>query len=167
MKFGWMMICCGVSLVVAACGGTNASDSLPPPPLSGQITLTTTTTEGGVVSPRSLQVTSGQAANFTINADVGFDIGSITGCGGALQGTNYHVAVVQESCNVHVQFRQKRYSLAVKSMGAGQVSPATTSVAHGSVGRINVTPAAEHDVIQVVSSSGGSYQQGVFVETVS
>lgn len=162
MKFGWMMICCGVSLVVAACGGTNASDSLPPPPLSGQITLTTTTTEGGVVSPRSLQVTSGQAANFTINADVGFDIGSITGCGGVLQGTNYHVAVAQESCNVHVQFQQKRYSLAVKSMGAGQVSPATTSVAHGSVGRINVTPAAEHDVIQVVSSCGGSYQQGVY-----
>ncbi len=162
MKFGWMMMCCGVSLAVAACGGTNAADSLPPPPLSSLITLTTTTTEGGVVSPRSLQVASGQAANFTVSADVGFDIGSITGCGGVLQGTDYYVAVVQESCNVHVQFQQKRYSLAVKSMGPGQVSAVTTSVAHGSVGRINVTPAAEHDVIQVVSSCGGSYQQGVY-----
>lgn len=162
MKNHWIVIWCCVAHMLSACGGASSGDNNIVPPTPTLKTVTATATQGGTVSPRSVEVMVGQATSFRISADLGYDIAAVTGCDGALAGTEYRVSSVQEGCNVHVQFQQKTYPLTVKTNGAGQVSPSSSVVAHGSVGRIIVTPAAEHDVVQVVSSCGGSYQQGVY-----
>lgn len=161
MKHSWILGCV-VAGVVSACGGGNSSSNSSSPVTGTTKNLTTTTTLGGSISPQTLAVAAGTAASFRIRADLGYDIVAVTGCAGVLDGVDYRVASVQEHCNVHVQFQQKSYPLTVKSSGAGQVSPTSSLVAHGNVGRIQVTPAQEHDVVQVTSSCGGSYQQGVY-----
>lgn len=68
-------------------------------------TVSTQIGAGGSIEPASQTVLSGQPASLTITPDAGFEIASVTGCGGELTGNIYSIPEVTEDCTVAVLFQ--------------------------------------------------------------
>lgn len=99
VKFGSVTarvaIVTAISLPLFACGGDSESQSF---------TLSVTTGNGGTVSSVNQSVRSGEKASFTITADPGYGIASVSGCGGSLTGNTYTTGVITAACSVSVSF---------------------------------------------------------------
>ena len=85
--------------LVACGGGGGGSDE-------ETIRLTANATAGvnGSISPASIMVASGEIINFTITPDAGYEVDSVSGCGGNLTGNNYTSEMLSTSCTVTVSF---------------------------------------------------------------
>ena len=59
---------------------------------------------GGSVSPTSQSVSSGSTTTVTVTANSGYDIDSVTGCGGSLIGTTYTTGAITGNCTVTAVF---------------------------------------------------------------
>lgn len=66
--------------------------------------VTASASGGGVISPEQQQVASGATASFTLNANLGYRLESVTGCSGVLQDNIYTTAPILENCNVSATF---------------------------------------------------------------
>ncbi len=67
--------------------------------------VTTVAGPGGSVTPQKLNVISGTAAEFTITPNTGYEIDSVTGCGGSLNGTTYTTGAITGACQATVEFK--------------------------------------------------------------
>ena len=88
---------CGVLL--SACGGSKKDE----PPV---FTVTASAGSGGSISPGNRSVQSGQTTTFTVTADNGYSIASVTGCNGSLSGNAYTTGVITAACEVKASFKQ-------------------------------------------------------------
>ncbi|MFO8151786.1 hypothetical protein [Thioalkalivibrio sp.] len=61
---------------------------------------------GGDIDPRVKRVSSGGRASFRILPDAGFEIDSVSGCGGSLAGTHYTTERIWSDCVVRARFRE-------------------------------------------------------------
>ena len=95
-------------LLLAACGG-GSSDSdnssggtgnTPPT----NYTVTATAGAGGSISPASRSVQSGQSTTFTVNANEGYSIDTVTGCGGSLSGSTFTTGAINSACSITASF---------------------------------------------------------------
>ncbi|MDG2461099.1 MAG: M12 family metallo-peptidase, partial [Luminiphilus sp.] len=68
------------------------------------ITVTATAGTGGTISPGTVDVLSGGTTTFEITAESGYEIGSVTGCGGSLNNTTYTTGAVTKACSVTASF---------------------------------------------------------------
>jgi len=72
-----------------------------------QVTYTVTATagNGGTINPSSTVVNSGGITSFTISANTGYSISSVTGsCGGNLSGNIYTTNPIYSNCTVYASF---------------------------------------------------------------
>lgn len=100
-RYGAVLLVLGL----AACGGGGGgSDKTPPPPPVDSYLVTATAASGGSIVPASATVNSGARTTFTITANEGFSIASVTGCGGVLNGNAYTIAAVSADCTVSATF---------------------------------------------------------------
>lgn len=93
-----------------------------------QHTVTPDAGPNGSLSPDTAQmVTTGGTTDFNVAPDSGYLIDSVTGCGGALNGTTYTTAPIIEDCTVSATFAPITHILAVTVSGPGTVhsSPGT------------------------------------------
>jgi RHS repeat-associated protein len=68
-------------------------------------TVTPSAGTGGTISPSTAQiVNSGSTASFTVAPNSGFQIVSVTGCGGTLSGTTYTTGAITADCSVTATF---------------------------------------------------------------
>ncbi len=67
-------------------------------------TVTATAGTGGSISPANAAVASGGTATFTVTADSGYAIQSVTGCAGSLSGSTFTTGSVTASCTVTASF---------------------------------------------------------------
>ncbi|SEH57503.1 hypothetical protein SAMN05660691_00259 [Rheinheimera pacifica] len=88
---------------IAACGGGSDS-STDTAPVS--FTVTATAGAGGTISPGDRAVTTGQSTSFTVSANDGYAIASVTGCGGTLNGATFTTASISAACTVTAGFEQ-------------------------------------------------------------
>lgn len=84
---------------LAACGGGSSTDTAPQ-----SFTVTATAGSGGTISPGDRSVTSGQSTSFTVSANDGYGIASVTGCGGTLTGATFTTASISAACTVTAGF---------------------------------------------------------------
>ncbi|MGP9802103.1 hypothetical protein [Rheinheimera sp. NSM] len=84
---------------MAACGGGSSSETAPV-----SFTVTATAGAGGTISPGDRAVTAGQSTSFTVNANDGYAIASVTGCGGTLNGATFTTASISAACTVTAGF---------------------------------------------------------------
>lgn len=84
--------------LVSACGGGNS-----PTPQSS-FNVTTNAGNGGTISPASASVNSNDTVSFSITANSGYSIASVSGCSGTLSGTIYTTAAINANCTVTVSF---------------------------------------------------------------
>ena len=87
------------SLVLVNCGGgaSNGSDET-------SHAVTTSAGTGGSIAPASASVDDSQTTSFTVSADSGFEIASVSGCGGSLSGNTYTTGAISADCTVSATF---------------------------------------------------------------
>jgi len=88
-----------VASVESAC---NVSASFEPI----MIAITTSGGSGGSISPANPQVTYGGSTSVTVTADAGYEISSVSGCGGTLSGNTFTTGTITSACTITASFVQ-------------------------------------------------------------
>lgn len=63
-----------------------------------------TSSANGSITPSSISIEEGQAYTFSISPQVNYEIDSISGCKGELNGDTYTTSLISEACQIHVSF---------------------------------------------------------------
>ncbi|MGY3913756.1 hypothetical protein ACW5XW_24545, partial [Aeromonas piscicola] len=128
------------------------------PPISSYTVSTYVSGEGGHLSPRSLVAKAGAIALLAVHLDEGYDIASVTGCGGSLDGILYTTGVMTADCSVTAFFKPKSkptYTVTADVDGEGGIiSPPTLSLEEGATGSLTVTPDDSHKIADVTGCGG-------------
>ncbi|MBL8270744.1 MAG: choice-of-anchor D domain-containing protein [Steroidobacter sp.] len=59
---------------------------------------------GGTISPASVTVAEGQTQTFTVTPAAGYNISSVSGCGGSLSGNTFTTAPISGACSITASF---------------------------------------------------------------
>lgn len=121
-------------------------------------TVTPVAGTGGTIAPPKPQtVPEGDTVAFTVTADSGYSIDSVSGCGGSLAGNTYTTAPVTADCTVTAAFvADPTYTVTPNAGTGGALSPSTPQVVpEGDTIAFTVSPDAGY-VIDAVSGCGGS-----------
>ncbi|MCH8500864.1 MAG: DUF1566 domain-containing protein [Aliidiomarina sp.] len=128
------------TLLLAACGGGSSEPTPPPPPPPPvNYVVSTTTTDGGQLSPTSLTVQAGQRGTFNISIDDGYEIESISGCNGAIEGEQYITGTINANCTVDAVFTKLTYTVSTETTAGGQISPESATVAFEDTATFSLT----------------------------
>jgi len=137
----------------------------PEPEAPTQIQVTTTAGPGGTITPTTQTVNAGATARFTVTPNSGYQIASITGCGGSLSGTTYTTGPITGNCAVSASFTtEQTYTVTATAGPGGTISPPSQIVDAGATVRFTVTPNSGYMVASVTgcggSLSGATYTTG-------
>ncbi len=105
-----------VGLMLAACNGGGGSTSY---------TVDTSVTGGGTIDPTSVLVAEGDTTSFTVTPDVGYEIDSVSGCGGTLSGSTFTTGAITADCTVSAVFVLPTLSVADTAVFEGDSGTAT------------------------------------------
>ncbi|WP_444541872.1 VPS10 domain-containing protein, partial [Alishewanella longhuensis] len=129
---------------------------------------------GGSISPGSVTVNHGSSASFTISADHGYSIESVTGCDGSLEGTIYTTGEIKFDCEVRASFTRELVTVTAEWHGNGTVEPAQQQVPVGSTATFKVIPIPGNNVTfydtcrdngDIVGQiNGNSYTTGILTQ---
>jgi hypothetical protein len=162
----WLLlnIALGFALALSACGGGGGSSgggtTLPPSP--GTYSVSATAGQGGSVSPTSRSVTSGQTTSFTLTANTGYRINTVSGCSGSLAGNLYTTGTVTADCAVTASFTAlPTYSVTSRASAGGSISAGSASVTEGATTHFTVTPDTGYRIASV-AGCGGTLKGNIF-----
>ena len=118
----WSWTCDGVN------GGTtvNCSASIQ------TYTITPTVSSGGTINPTSRTINHGSTTTFTVTPDSGYQIASVTGCGGTLNGDTFTTGAISGNCSITAGVESNAYALTVDLSGSGIVSSSPSGISCGS-----------------------------------
>jgi hypothetical protein len=131
-------------------------------------TVTGTAGSGGSIDPTSRLINHGETTTFTVTADTGYSIESVTGCGGSLSSNTYTTGPITGACTVNALFDLNEYTIAVSAEPAegGTVSGGGT-YNHGD--QVTVSATANQGYTFINWTEGGkivSYDKDyVFIAT--
>jgi hypothetical protein len=74
------------------------------------LTVTTEAGAGGTISPASASVRLGSMTAFEITPDSNYEIASVSGCAGSLEGTTYSTVALRSDCTVTATFSESPVS---------------------------------------------------------
>ncbi len=122
-------------------------------------TVTATAGTNGSITPSgSVKVNQGETHAFTVTANAGFHISSVTGCGGSLSGTTYTTGPVTADCTVTASFASNAagtHTITVNSGSNGSVSPAgPVTVSDGATATFTISPNTGYHISSVTGCSG-------------
>lgn len=150
---------------VTGCGGTLAGDKYTTGAVTGacsvnatfklkQYAVTAAAGTGGTITPTSSTVDHGSSVVLTVTPQTGYDINTVTGCGGSLAGDKYTTGAVTGACTVNASFKLKQYVVTATATAGGTVSPSSVTVDHGTTTVITVTADAGFDIAGVTGCGG-------------
>ena len=113
-------------LLANACGSGSGGSGTP------SFTVSTTAGIGGSISPASTTVRQGSSTSFTVAAEPGLEIATVTGCGGTLAGSTYTTGPVTTDCTVTAEFIGPRFAY-VTNIDDDTVSMYTVSTNSGAL----------------------------------
>lgn len=99
-----------IAILLSGCGGSEDTDTTTPPtppvppPTVTQYTASASLVTGGKLTPASQKVDSGKSASFSVQADAGFVLDNISGCGGSLAELTYTTAAMTADCAITPAF---------------------------------------------------------------
>ncbi len=102
-------------------------------------TVTASAGTGGTISPASRQVTYGSTTTFTVTANGGYSISSVTGCGGTLSGGQYTTGPITGTCAVTASFTPDPVAGVCGSANGGTFTtmPTTNLCSAGTAGTVS------------------------------
>lgn len=83
-------------IVSVSCGGGGGGTT--------SYTISATAGDNGSASPASASVNQGSTTTITVTPDTGFQIDTVSGCGGSLAGNTYTTGVITADCTVTASF---------------------------------------------------------------
>ena len=162
-SYSTVVICVLITLS-SACGGGGSGGSGNPPPSVTTYQVSATAGTGGSISPASATVNAGGTTTFTVTANTGYVISSVTGCGGTLTGNTYTVGAVNASCTVTASFLAQ-YTVTASAGAGGAISPSSAAVNAGGTTTFAVTANTGYLVGGMTGCSGtlsgNTYTTGV------
>lgn len=95
--------------------------------------VTTHTSNGVSVSPGSVELLLGQTQTFNITLEEGYELTSVTGCNGTLDGLSYTTAEINSDCEIIFDADKKQYSVVFDLGEAGTLTEGSLeqTVTHG------------------------------------
>ncbi len=135
-------------------------------------TVTPVANAGGSITPSTpQQVTQGATTSFAVEPNGGYQIASVAGCGGSLNGNVYTTGTISANCTVTASFKQstaQTFTVTPVAGAGGTLNPSTPQqVAQGATVSFTITPDSGY-FISVVSGcngtlSGNNYATGAIV----
>ena len=110
----------------------------------GSYTVDATAGTGGTISPLTVNVIPDAITSFTVTPDAGYNVDSVTGCGGALAGNVYTTGSVTADCTVSVSFISSNVNPTLNIADAS-VTEGNSGTTHISF-TVSLTAAANGDV---------------------
>ncbi|WP_425320148.1 InlB B-repeat-containing protein, partial [Paraferrimonas haliotis] len=117
--------------------------------ITGQASL------GGSITPASQSIEYGKPASLVLTPDTGYEIDTITGCPGSLDGNTYTTDPITTACAVNASFKLKTYQATAQASTGGSVSPNSQTVNYGETAQFALTPDTGYSIGNV-SGCGGS-----------
>ena len=114
---------------------------------------------GGSISPSSSQVPQGEKGRFTINADSGYFVQSVSGCNGHLFGNTYVTGEVFSTCVISARFlvetaNVNRINVSATAGAGGVITPSYLSVRPGSRTTLTIVADKGYEVNNVSGCDG-------------
>ena len=161
-KLLWMAL---LVICIASCGGGQSTsepkDSETPPAPVYEVSLLVNG-QGSLSTTTSLQVTRGDSIDFSIAADLGWEVSDISGCNGTLNNATYTIASVQSNCTITALFKANEYDVQITVSTGGQVSPDTSETfTHGQVAEFMLIPDTGY-MMSSVSGCDGSLASSTY-----
>ena len=109
----------------------------------------------GSVSPSTaMTVNYNGTASFTVTPNTGYNIVSVTGCGGMLSGSTYTTGLITANCTVTATFGINTYSITSTAGAGGTISPSgTVTVNSGTSKTFTITPNTGYSISEVIVDS--------------
>jgi hypothetical protein len=157
--------------VTGTCGGTLAGNVYTTNAVTADCTVvanfaidTHTVSPGvaggnGTISPATAQtVDHGATTTFTLTPAANHHVAGVTGtCGGSLAGNVYTTSAIVADCTVIASFAIDTHTVTPGTSGNGTISPSAPQlVDHGATTTFTLAPAANHHVVDVGGTCGGS-----------
>ncbi|AKU90127.1 InlB B-repeat-containing protein [Vulgatibacter incomptus] len=158
---------------VTGCGGSLNGDTFTTGAITASCTVTATfsrtqytvTTQvpggGGSLTPSNPTPAHGDSLTVTVNPDPGYQIQTVTGCGGTLNGNTYSIASVTGDCTVTATFEKIPYTVTTQVVGTGTLTPANPTVLHGDTTTLTATAGTGY-TLDSVTGCGGSLNGDTF-----
>jgi large repetitive protein len=144
---------------LAACGGSGGAEEK----VFHQVSvLVAGSAEGGSISPISSSVEQGKALRLNVTINKGYKLGQISGCGGALDGTQYITAAVTNDCNITAVFEPILLKIITLSGLGGTISPSESLISYGQQASFTLSASTGY-VLDSVSGCNGSLNGQQFV----
>lgn len=107
--------------LLVGCGGGGGGDND-----DGRVAVSASAGEGGTISPATQRITKGTQATLTVQPNSIYDIQSVTGCAGSLNGATYQTGAVNADCSVTASFKLKPLALTLPGVSERIAENATT-----------------------------------------
>jgi hypothetical protein len=156
-----------IAPVTGTCGGTLSGNQFTTSPVTGnctvianfaidQFTVTPSAGPNGSINPSIAQtVDYNNTTAFTVNANPGYRIQTLTGCGGTLVGNTYTTGPITGNCTVNATFALNTYTVTPSAGPGGSLNPATAqTVAFNSTTAFSVNPNAGFGIASVTGCGG-------------
>ncbi|MBU0944330.1 MAG: hypothetical protein KKE53_07740, partial [Proteobacteria bacterium] len=112
----------------------------------------------GSFSPTSQTVNHGETTSFTVTAESGYAIDTVSGCDGTWTGSNpYVTGTIGDDCTVMATFTLNSYTVSTSAPASeGSFSPTSQTVNHGETTSFTVTAESGY-TIDTVSGCDGTW----------
>jgi hypothetical protein len=133
-----LVVLLGLNLI--GCGGSSSGEKeIPTQPIIQSYEVSATTSTGGVITPTNQSIQSGNKATLNISPDEGYEIGSVVGCNGSLDGSIYTTGVITAACEISATFKLKVYTVSSLTPDGGvSISPQSQNITHGDGAVFNI-----------------------------
>ncbi|WP_423186050.1 InlB B-repeat-containing protein [Alishewanella sp. d11] len=149
MKTKFLLFAALVLSGLTACGGGGGGSAAPQ-----TFTIQIGNFTGGRISPATITVSAGQTATFTVTADTGFELVSVSGCGGTLSGNTYRTGPIATNCSITATFNRLSYAVSAAAGNGGSITPALVNVQHGETTAFDVTANTGFSLASVTGCGG-------------
>ncbi len=137
-------------MALSACSGGNNGGQDP----VTTYTVSATAGTNGSITPSVTTIDEGDTASFTITADSGYSIGTVSGCDGTLAGNTYTTGAITADCTVNASFVINSYAVSATAGNGGSIDPASADIDHGATASFTITPDAGYSIAAVSGCNG-------------
>ncbi|WP_447026266.1 hypothetical protein [Vibrio sp. B1Z05] len=166
MNLNNSLVILGLAISVVSCGGDDNSNNNPAPPQ--HYTITSTTSLGGSITPKTQDAQYGSTYTFNLNAEDGFEISEVTGCEGALKGSQYNTGLITNDCNIAAEFTPIIVTALSHASSGGTISPKEQSVNYGETSSFDLNANDGYQLKHIEGCdgtlNGNTYKTGVLKE---
>lgn len=134
----------------------------PPAGIRYRYAVTAVAGDGGDISPAFTDVgIHGHTLSFNLTPSTGYQVATVTGCNGGLEGLTYMTGPITESCGVNATFRLKTYTVSASAGEGGTITPAEQSVAHGQPASFKLNTASGYE-LDAINGCDGSLSDNIY-----